>query len=162
MWELEKLSTMTDNSSESNPFFLVFHSWREYMAYPFLWNCAEKKGLFLVWPLGGLFIAFQLSLLEILLSLLVLYFCLEKSVVGTLIQFRLTLSSLKTLCTDKTPNIRITVVAKNRWVQNQYGGIFTYFQINLYGLECFSCVWHDSLLHTFHRACCLNGSCTFQ
>ena len=54
----------------------------------------KTKGLFLVWPFGGFFLAFQLGFLEYGLSLLVLHFCLEKSVVRTLSHLSLTLSSL--------------------------------------------------------------------
>ena len=37
----------------------------------------KTKGVFLVWPLGVLFLAFQLSLFEFVLSLMVLLFFLQ-------------------------------------------------------------------------------------
>ena len=66
-----------------------------------------------MWPLGGFFPAFQLGLLEFGLSLLVLHFCLEKSVVGTLIHLSLTFSSLDILY-KKSPNIKMIAEAKKR------------------------------------------------
>ena len=74
----------------------------------------KTKGLFLVWPLGGLILDFQLGLIEFGLSILVLNFCLIKLVVETLIYLRLTLSSLDSLCKNKPPHIKMIVEAKNR------------------------------------------------
>ena len=74
----------------------------------------KTKGVFLVWPLGGLYLAFQLSILEFGFSLLVLIFFLAKSVVGTLIQLKFNLSSLESLCKNKPPNIRLFDEVKKR------------------------------------------------
>ena len=52
------------------------------------------KGLFLVPSSGGLFLAFQISLFEFGFYLLLLHLCIEDSVVDTLRQLILTLSSL--------------------------------------------------------------------
>ena len=74
----------------------------------------KKKGLFLVWTLGGFFLAFQLSLLEFGFSVLVLNFCLEKSVVGTLGHLSFTLSILDSLRKNIPPNIRMISDPKKR------------------------------------------------
>ena len=103
------------------------------------------KGLFLVWHLGGFFIVFQLGLIEFGFSLLVLNFCLAKSVAGTLIHLILTLSILDSLCKNKLPNIRTISETKKRLVQNPPVSFFTFWKINVYGLECFRCVCHDLL-----------------
>ena len=72
----------------------------------------NKKGLFIVLPLGGLFMGFQLGWLEFLFSLLTIHFWLEKSVVGTLRNLRFTLSSLESLYKNIPPNIRVISEAK--------------------------------------------------
>ena len=105
------------------------------------------KEIFLVLPLGGFFLDFQLRILEFVFSLLVLHFCLVKPVVVTLRQLILSLSSLDSLYKNKPPNIRMIAGAKKRRVQNLYGGFFTFCQIDMYGLECFRCVCHE----LYHR-----------
>ena len=57
----------------------------------------------------------------------------------------LTLSSLESLCKNKPPTIRMIYESKKRRVQNPSGGFFTFCKINVYGLECFRCVFHDIL-----------------
>ena len=74
----------------------------------------KTKGLFLVWPLGGFILASQPGLIEFGLSILVIHFCLERLVVGTLIYLGLTLISLESLCKNKPPNIRMIFEAKNK------------------------------------------------
>ena len=54
----------------------------------------NTMGLFLVWPLRGFFLAFQLGLLEFGFSLLVPHYFLEKSVLDTLSHLSLILTSL--------------------------------------------------------------------
>ena len=105
----------------------------------------KTKGLFLVWLLGGFFLAFRLDLLEFGFYLLVLNFCLAKSSVDTIIHLRLTLSSLDSLCKNKPPNIKIISEAKKIWLQNPSGGFFNFFKINVHGLEYFRCVCHEIL-----------------
>ena len=86
---------MTDDPSESSPTFYEDSTLEESMWHILSFDIAHKtKGLFLVWPLGGLFLTLQLSLHEFVFSLLVLHFCLAKSVVGNLGQLNLTLGSL--------------------------------------------------------------------
>ena len=84
--------------------------------------------MFLVWPLGGLFLAFQLGLSDLELSLLVLHFCLAKSAVVTLIYLRLNLSILETLCKNEALKIRMISEEKNRLVQNPSRGFFTFLE----------------------------------
>ena len=72
----------------------------------------ESMCLFLVWPLGGLFLALQLVLIDFGLSLLVLHFCLAKSVVGNLRHLSLTLSILEILCKSIPLKIMIIYEAK--------------------------------------------------
>ena len=74
----------------------------------------NTKGMFLVCPLGGIFIAFQMGSLEFGFYLLVLNFCLSKSVVGILSHLILTLSILKSLFKNIPPNIRMIAEAKKR------------------------------------------------
>ena len=76
-------------------------------------------------------------------------FCLTKSVSGTLSQLSLTLSSLEILCKNRPPYIMIIDEANKRWVKNPSGGLFTFFQINMYGLEYFRCVYHEILGRIF-------------
>ena len=143
IFALEELSTMIVDPSESNPTFSEYYTLEESMwhiiSFEILYN---TKGLFLLWTLGGLFIAFQMGLLYFVLSLQVMHFCLSMSVVGTLIHFILTLSSLDRLCKNKPPNMRMIYEAKKRWVKNPSGGFFTFCKINMYDLECFRCVCH--------------------
>ena len=73
--------------------------------------------MFLVWPLGSLFLAFQLVLLEFGFSLLVLHFCLTKSVVGTLSHLIFNFIIFKILCKNTPPNIRAIAEAKKILVQ---------------------------------------------
>ena len=86
-----------------------------------------------MWPLGGFFLASQLVLLEFRFSLLVMHFCLENPVVGTLIHLRLTLSSLEIPYKNKPPDIKTIFEAKEVQAQNSYGDFFTFF-LN-------KCVW---------------------
>ena len=68
---------MTDEPSESNITFSEDYNLEESMWNILSFEIVQKiKGLFLVWTLGGLFIAFQISLLEFGFSFLVLHFCL--------------------------------------------------------------------------------------
>ena len=105
----------------------------------------KTKDIFLVWPLGGFFIAFQLGLIEFVLSLLDIYVCLTKSFVENCIHIILNLSSLKSLCKIIPPNIRIIYEAKKRLVQDTSGGFLHFCKINVYVLECFGCVYHELL-----------------
>ena len=74
----------------------------------------KTKGLFLVWPLGGFILASQPGLIEFGLSILVLHFCLERLVVGTLIYLGLTLISLESLCKNITMKSRMIDKEKKR------------------------------------------------
>ena len=137
---------MTYETSDPNPTCSEDSTLEESMWYILSFEIVKKtKGLFLVWPLGGLFITFQPSLLEFRFSLLVLNFCSTELVVVTLIQFRLTLSILENLSKNKPQNIRMIYETKKRWVQDPYGGFFNFCKINIYGLECYRCVCHDLL-----------------
>ena len=57
----------------------------------------------------------------------------------------LDLSILESLCKNKPPNIRMVAEARNIRVKNISGGFFTFCKINMYGLECFRCVFHELL-----------------
>ena len=57
----------------------------------------------------------------------------------------LNLIILESLCENKPQNIRIIAEVKKIRVKNPSGGCFTFCTINVYGLECFKCVWHDIL-----------------
>ena len=92
---LEELSTMAVEPSESNPTCSEYSTLEDSMWHILSFEIVQKtKALFLVWTLGGLYLAFQLILLEFGLSLLVVCLCLTESVVGTLSHFSLNLSSL--------------------------------------------------------------------
>ena len=104
--------------------------------------CRKKWSIF---SFGRLRFAFQLGLLEFGFPILVLYFCLAKSFVGTLIHLILTFSSLESLRKNKPPNIRIIAEAKKIWLQNPSGYFFKFCRINVYGLECFRCLCHEIL-----------------
>ena len=64
---------MTDDPSESNPTFLRIPLLNRVcgISYPLIFS-GGGKGLYLVWHLEGFFLAFQMSLLEFVFSLLVL------------------------------------------------------------------------------------------
>ena len=114
MFSLAELSTITVDPSESNPTCYEDSTIEESMCNILSFGILQKiKGLFLVWPLGGLFLASHLGLLEFEFYLLVLHFCLEKPVVGTLSHLILTLSSLDILCKNTPPNIR-TIAETNK------------------------------------------------
>ena len=86
-----------------------------------MWNILSfeivqnTKGLFLVRPLGGFFLAFQLGLIEFGLYLLVFHLSLEESVVVTHTNLKSTLSILDSLCKNITPNIRIITEENISW-----------------------------------------------
>ena len=127
VWAFAECSIMTDDPLDSNPPCSKDSTLEESMWHiPSFWNSAEKNCLFLLWPLGGFFLAFQLRLLEFGFSLLVLHFCLSNSVVGNISQLSLTLSIPDILCKNKPSNIRIIVKANNRWVQNPYVVFFPF------------------------------------
>ena len=109
----------------------------------------KKKGLFLVWPLGELFFAFQLSLICFELSFLVLQFCISKSVFDTLIHFILTLIILDILCKNKPLKSRNIAYSKKISASNIFGGFSTFCSINRYGFECFRCVFHELLCRIY-------------
>ena len=100
----------------------------------------KTKSLFLVLPLRGFFFVFQLGLFEFGFYIPVLHFCLAKSVVVTLINLRLNMSSLERLCKIIPLNISMIYESKKRWVQHPSGGFFSFCKINVYGLECFRCM----------------------
>ena len=60
------------------------------------------KGLLLLWPFGGLFLASQMGLLDFGFSLLFLKFCFEEKTVCTLISY----------VENIPPNIRMIVYTK--------------------------------------------------
>ena len=61
MCTLEELSTITDDPLESNKTFSKYSTPEEIIWNTLSFEIAQKtKSLFLVWPLGGLFLAFQL------------------------------------------------------------------------------------------------------
>ena len=128
--------------------FWGFYSWIEYMEYP-VKIFQKTKVLFLVWPLGGFFLAFRLGLLESGFSLLVLHFFSCKVSCCTLIHLIPTLSSLEILCKNKPPRIKTIYEAKKRLAQNPSGGFFTFCKINMYRLECLRCLCHDILSRIF-------------
>ena len=72
-----------------------------------------------------------------------LWFFLSESVVGTLRHLSLAFRILEILCKNKPPTIIMIDGAKKRRAQKQFGGFFAFCKINLYGLKCFRCVWHD-------------------
>ena len=45
------------------------------------------------------------------------------------------IDSLDVLCRNKQTDITIIAGANKRWVQNIFGGFFTFCKINMYGLE---------------------------
>ena len=64
MRALVELSNMTDDPSDSNPKFSEDSTLEESIWHILYFEIVQKtKGLFLVWPLGGLFLAFQMGLL---------------------------------------------------------------------------------------------------
>ena len=85
MFTLTELSYITVDPSELNPTFSEDSTLEDSM-----WNIISfgivknTKSLFLVWPLGDLFLALQLGLLELELSLLVLHFFLSNSFLAPL------------------------------------------------------------------------------
>ena len=87
---------MTDEPSESDPTCSEDYTLEESMWHKLSFKIVQKpKGIFLVGPLGELFLAFQMYALEFGFSLLVIHFCLEKSGVGSLGHLTLTLSGLE-------------------------------------------------------------------
>ena len=127
-------------------FFWGFHSWIEYMAYPILWKISEKRVYFGV-DFGRLIYYLISEITWICILPPGSAFCLDKSVVGTLIQLSLNSSSLESIWENKTPNIRMIAKAKKRWVQNTYRGFFTFCKINIW-FKMFRCVRHDLLVRT--------------
>ena len=123
---------MNDDPSESNPTCSEDSTLEDNM-----WNILSfvilhlKKGPFLVWPLGGFFFAFQLDLIGLRLSFLVMLFFPAKSVFGNLILLRFTLISLESLCKNKPPSIRIIAEAKKILLKNISGVFFTFCEINV-------------------------------
>ena len=96
------------------------------MAYHIICNFAVDKGSVLLCHLGGLFLDFQLDLIDFGFSLLVVHFCLAKSVVGTLSHLSLNLTNLERICENKPPKISMIAEAKKICVQNLSGGFFTF------------------------------------
>ena len=88
---------MTVDPLESNTNCSWYSSHGESMWNILHFEIAQKKSMFLMWPLGGLFLALQLGLLEFGLYLMVMYFFLANSVVGTIRHLILNLSSLESL-----------------------------------------------------------------
>ena len=74
----------------------------------------EDKGYVFSVFFERLFPAFQLGLLEFGLSLMVLNFCIEDSVVKTLSNLRFYLRILENFCKNKPPNIRMIAEAKKK------------------------------------------------
>ena len=118
MWAFTELSNITYDPPESNPTCSKDSTLEEIMWNIISFEILQKtKGLYLVWHLGGFFIALQLSLLEFGFSLLVLSFCLSKSVFSILIQFSLTFNILYSPCKNKPPNIRMVAESKKGLVK---------------------------------------------
>ena len=106
---------MTDDSSESKPNCSEDYTLEESMWHTLVFEIAhKKKGIFLVWPLGGFVLSFQLCLLKFRFPLLVLHFFLANPVDITLSHSILTSIILKNLCKNISPNIRMIAVANNR------------------------------------------------
>ena len=58
---LSELSNMTDDPSDSNPYCFRDLTIQESMFHILSFEILKKtKGLFVVWPLGGIFLAFRL------------------------------------------------------------------------------------------------------
>ena len=108
-------------------------------------NLQQIKCIFLVWPLGGFFLDFQLGLICFEFYLLVLHFCLKKSVVDIFRNLSFTVSILDNIYINKPPNIRMIAGSNKIIFKNPSGSLFTFCRINVYGLECFRCVCHDRL-----------------
>ena len=125
--------------------FGEFHSWREYVSYLIIWNCAENKGYIFGVDFVRLISCLTTGLTWIWILPPSSAFFLTKLVVGTLSHFIYTLSILDRLCKNKPPNIRIIDKTKKRWVQNSSGGFFICCKINVYGLECYRCVCYELL-----------------
>ena len=136
---------MTDDPSQSNPTCSQDSTLEESMWHILSFEKIQKKGSILVWPLGGFLLAFQPGLLEVGLYLLVLNFCLAKSVFGTLSQLSLILSILESLCKKKPLEITIISKAKNRRVQNPSEGFFTFSKINVQGMDFCRSLCHELL-----------------
>ena len=91
--------------------------------------------MFLVWPLGVLFLAFQLGLTGFLFITHGYTIFLEKSSVCTLSHLRFTFRSLDILCKNIPLNISMISESKRRLFQNTYGGFFTFCMMNIFGFE---------------------------
>ena len=77
MFSLAELSTITVDPSESNTTCSEDSTIEESIWYILPYESVQnKKGLFLVWPLGVVFLTLQMGLLEFGLSLLVMIFFL--------------------------------------------------------------------------------------
>ena len=88
MWTFAQLSTITDDPSESNPTCSEDYTLEESMCHILSFKIMQKiKGLFLMWPLRGFYIALQLSLLEFVFSLLVLIFFLQIQLLAPLVNW---------------------------------------------------------------------------
>ena len=106
---------MNDYPLESNTTCSEYSTLEESIWHKISFEIVQKiKGPFSVWPLGGIFLDFQLGLIEFRFSLLVMHFFLAKSAVRTLSQLILTLISLESLCKNKPLNIRMTAKSKRR------------------------------------------------
>ena len=99
-------STMNVDLSNLKPTLSEYSTLEESILFE---KIQQTKGLFLVWPLGVLFLSFQMGLIGFGLSLLFMHFYLSKSTVGTLNHLSLTLSSLYSLCKNTPLNIRMIV-----------------------------------------------------
>ena len=112
---LEELSNMTDDPSESNPTFSVDSTLEDNTRYILYFKSVQKtKVIFLVGPLGGIFIAFQLGLLVFGFFLLALHVCFSKYIVVNLRHLSLILSILEILCINYPPNGRMIAEAQNK------------------------------------------------
>ena len=100
----------------------------------------KTKGLFLVWALGLLF-----CLLTGFTWIWILNLCLTKILLKPLSIRAWFWLSWVSYVNNIPPNIMMISEAKKRGQQYPYGGLFTFCKINMYGLECFRCVYHEIL-----------------
>ena len=147
MYTLVELLTMTVDLSKSNTTCSYDSTLEDSMWHIPPFKISQRtKGLFFVWPLGGLFLDIPLVLLEFGFYLMIIHFLIEKSVVDTLSHLGWTFIIMERLCKSIPPNIRMIDNSKKRRVKSPSGGFFALCKINVYGLECFRYVCHEILI----------------
>ena len=119
---ISELSTITVDTSESNPMFSENLTLEEILFHILYFDIVlYKKGVFLVWLLGGGVLSSNwISLILVYPPSSVIFFF--KSDVGKVSHFRLNLSSLDILFKIGPLKIRMISETNMKWVQNVSGG----------------------------------------